>query len=62
MEKKVKTEQVKMSQCSSSYREPPVFFFEKAFLEFLQASGNFQGSKEIYFDNFSNVLIASVKE
>lgn len=61
MEKKVKTGQVKMSQCSSSYREPPVFL-EKAFLEFLQASGNFQGSKEVYFDNFSTVLIASVQE
>lgn len=57
----MKTGQVKMSQCSSSYREPPVFL-EKAFLEFLQTSGNFQGSKEVNFDNFSTVRIASVQE
>lgn len=57
----MKTGQVKMSQCSSSYREPPVFL-EKAFLEFLQTSGNFKGSKEVNFDSFSTVRIASVQE
>ena len=41
--------------------ESPVFL-EKAFLEFLQASGNFQGSKEVNFDNFSTLLIVSVQE